>query len=343
MSTLNVLYQSDNNYAVFMGVSICSLLDNNQSADDIHIYIIDDSINPENKKKLTTMIHSYARNVTFLTGKRVFEQKEIETAFSYTGTRKNTHSYLKMFIDELAPELDGRIVYIDCDTAVTGDLTELMSVDMQGKTIGMVMDSLITAKSKMAVGIAEKNRYYNSGVILIDLGKWKERQCSKRILSHVKNVRTYGTVDQDVLNVVLRGEILTLPVEYNLQPIHLDYSYETYIKAYRHKDEYYREKEIEGAVRSPKIVHYMRYLGESAWNEGSSHPCSRYFDHYLKMSPWKDYRKTSANTQKIFCMEKWMYHHLPRGIFLKIFNFAHDAMIIKSNHAKTFVGVKAPK
>ena len=31
MKTLQVLYQSDNNYAVYMGVSICSLLESNKS------------------------------------------------------------------------------------------------------------------------------------------------------------------------------------------------------------------------------------------------------------------------------------------------------------------------
>lgn len=37
---MNILYQSDDNYAVYMGVSICSLLENNQAVDRIHIYIL---------------------------------------------------------------------------------------------------------------------------------------------------------------------------------------------------------------------------------------------------------------------------------------------------------------
>lgn len=330
MSTLNVLYQSDDKYAVFMGVSICSLLENNKSSENIHIYVIDDFISLENKEKLSSMIHAYGRNVTFLSGEKVSEREDIATAFSYTGMRKNTHSYLKMFIDELAPELSGRIVYIDCDTAVTGDLQNLMSMDMHNKTIGMVMDSLAT-KCKRAIGIPESDRYYNSGVILIDLARWKQRECSKRIFLHIKNIRTYGTVDQDVLNVELKNEIFTLPIEYNLQPIHLDYPYEMYSSVYRHKDPYYHREEIEKAVKSPKIVHYLRYLGEGPWHEGNSHPCTKYFDHYLKMSPWHDYCKTTANTRKIFRVEKWMYRHLPDSVFLRIFNLVHDAMIIKSN------------
>ena len=330
MSVLNVLYQSDDNYAVFMGVSACSLLDSNKAAEKIRIYVIDDGISLENKEKLTAMVSSYGREITFLQGTAISGQEEIAAAFAYSGMRKNTHSYLKMFIDQLAPELNERIVYIDCDTAVTGDIQELMSIDMQGKTAGMVMDSLAT-KCKKAVGIAESDRYYNSGVILIDLTQWKQRQCSKRILSHIKNVRTYGTVDQDVLNVELKNEIMTLPAAYNLQPIHLDYPYEVYSRVYKHKDAYYCKEEIEEAVKAPKIIHYLRYLGEGPWHEGNSHPCAKYFDHYLQMSPWRDYNKKPANTKRMFRIEKWMYHHLPRSIFLRIFNIVHDAMIIKSN------------
>lgn len=330
MSTLNVLYQSDDKYAAFMGVSICSLLENNKLAGNIRVCVIDDGISPENKEKLVSMIHSYHRELIFLPGDKVSGHEEIANAFHYTGMRKNTHSYLKLFIDELIPALDERMVYIDCDTAVTGDIRELMSIDMQGKAVGMVMDSLAT-KCKKAIGIAESDKYYNSGVILIDLARWKEQKCSKRILSHIKNIRTYGTVDQDVMNVELKDEIMTLPAAYNLQPIHLDYPYEIYSRVYKHKDAYYRKEEIEEAVKAPKIIHYLRYLGEGPWHEGNSHPCAKYFDHYLQMSPWRDYNKKPANTKRMFRIEKWMYHHLPRSIFLRIFNIVHDAMIIKSN------------
>ena len=39
--SLNILYQSDDNYAPYMGVSICSLFENNKNEESIKIYIID--------------------------------------------------------------------------------------------------------------------------------------------------------------------------------------------------------------------------------------------------------------------------------------------------------------
>lgn len=59
MGVLNVLYQSDDNYAIFMGVSICSLLENNRAAEEINIYVIDDSISGDMKRQIEQMVGSY--------------------------------------------------------------------------------------------------------------------------------------------------------------------------------------------------------------------------------------------------------------------------------------------
>ncbi|MCR5421152.1 MAG: glycosyltransferase family 8 protein [Lachnospiraceae bacterium] len=327
---MNILYQSDNNYAPYMGVSVCSLFENNKEADTIEVYVIDDGIDTANKEKLIALSDHYKRSIRFLTGERILEDEDIVKAFEYTEFRKNTHSYFKLFADRLIPELDERIIYIDCDTVVEGNITGLLDIDMKGKPIGMVQDSLVTS-AKTAVGINDNERYYNSGVILIDLKEWKEHKCSKRIYEHIRDIRTYGTVDQDVLNVELHNEIVTLPVGYNLQPIHLDYHYGQYSKVYKHKEPYYSGKEIEEAVKAPGILHFLRYVGESPWHADNVHPCTPYFDKYMAISPWKDYVKKPSGKGGIFKIEKLMYKLLPKFLFLRIFYLVHDRMLKKSN------------
>ena len=109
---MNVLYQSDNNYAAYMGVSICSLFENNKEADRITVYIIDDGIDDTNKEKLKKLAEHYFREMVFLKGEILLEDSDIVKTFAYTKFRKNTHSYFKMFIDRLMPQFDGRIVYM---------------------------------------------------------------------------------------------------------------------------------------------------------------------------------------------------------------------------------------
>ena len=244
---MNILYQSDNNYAPYMGVSICSLLENNKEAGSINIYIIDDGINGDNKEKINSLSLKYPAKISYLTGDILLEDADLVKTFEYTQFRKNTHSYFKMFIDRLLPDLNERIIYIDCDTVVEGDITGLESIDLKGRAIGMVQDSLVSSV-KTSVGMDDTERYYNSGVILIDLKRWKELNCSDRIYKHIRDIRTYGTVDQDVLNVELHDEISTLPVRYNLQPVHMDYSYRQYSRVYKHKEPYYNSEEIKEAL-----------------------------------------------------------------------------------------------
>lgn len=333
MSVLKVLYQSDDNYAIFMGVSICSLLENNKAADEIKIYIIDDSISMKHKDEIRKMVHSYQREVLFVAADSILENTDICETFAYAGMRKNSHSYLKLFADQLLPDVEGRIVYIDCDTAILGDLSPLMDMDMQEYRIGMVLDSLVI-DSRCSVGMKADDNYYNSGVILMDLDKWRNDNYSKRILNHAKHVRLYGTVDQDILNMEFLHEIYTLPIAYNLQPLHLVYPYKLYSSVYRHKEPYYSEKEINKAVDAPKIVHYLRYMGMSPWHLNNVHPGTVYFDHYLSMSPWADFKKPLKKMTFLFKLENFMYQYLPKAVFLHVFFRVHEAMLEKSNLSK---------
>lgn len=59
---LNVLYQSNDNYAVLTGVSITSLLINNQHMDEINVYILNDMIAEENIQKMQQICDEYSRN-----------------------------------------------------------------------------------------------------------------------------------------------------------------------------------------------------------------------------------------------------------------------------------------
>ena len=48
-SNLNIIYSSDDNYCIYMGVSILSVLENNKNFNSINIYIVDNNINDVNK------------------------------------------------------------------------------------------------------------------------------------------------------------------------------------------------------------------------------------------------------------------------------------------------------
>ena len=328
---MNILYQSDNNYAAYMGVSICSLFENNKESDEINVYVINDSISQENTDKLLEMAEKYSRRIILLDPTDLLQDTSLSLTFGCSGKRWNNHSYLKLLFTRMISENIDSLLYIDCDTVVVGDLSDVFRYDLGKNSIGMVQDSL-TTYSKTSIGLEDTDRYYNSGVILFNTAAWIENRCEERIINHLKNVRVYGTIDQDVLNVVLKDEIYTLPIRFNLQPVYIDYSLEQYNRVYKHAEPYYSNDEVRDALLSPVIFHFLRYLGQSPWHKNSMHPCREYFDMYLERSPWEGLQRKEGKKEFAFKIERLLYKTMPKGLFLRLFHSYHERMIIKSSN-----------
>ncbi len=242
---------------------------------------------------------------------------------------------MKMFVaDYLDTDID-RLLYVDSDTIICGDISPLISINMDNKPIAMVLDSL-GKKYKLTVGLDEDDYYFNGGVILYDVKKWRQDECAERIQKHVKNTRArYVCPDQDLLNIVLKNQIKKLDISYNLQPVHTVYTYKQYCREFGEKM-YYSEEEINSAVTSPKILHTFRYLGEFPWHKNSLHPQRLYFDHYMELSLWKGYQKQPTEQNgALFQAERLLYRYLPKTVFLKIFKTGHKVFMWKSNKDMT--------
>ena len=52
----NIVYSTDENYCRHVAVSITSLLMNNKELKDINIYIVEDSLSQESKRKLEKIV-----------------------------------------------------------------------------------------------------------------------------------------------------------------------------------------------------------------------------------------------------------------------------------------------
>ena len=63
MKILNVLYQTDDNYAASAGVSMTSLFRTNSHMDEIHIYLLDSGISEENLQKFSSLCSEYGRDL----------------------------------------------------------------------------------------------------------------------------------------------------------------------------------------------------------------------------------------------------------------------------------------
>lgn len=325
---LNVLYQFNEKYVPFAGVSMVSLMENNKTIEDIHIYVLGENLTWHSQKKLTAQVQQYGYQIHFINTDTLIEKMRGLKIPKYRGAYATN---MKMFVaDYLKDDID-RLLYIDSDTIIYGDISPLAFLDMDNKPIAMVLDSL-GARHKLEIGLDKDDYYFNGGVILYDIKKWRYDKCMEKIQEHVKNYRAhYMAPDQDILNVVLKKQIKKIDISYNIQPIHTVYSYKQYNRTFGQKM-YYSEDEIKSAVNNPKIFHFFRYLGEFPWHRNSLHPFVPYFDKYMKLSLWKDYQKQPTEQNRVvFKMERWLYKHLPKTAFLELFKVSYGIFTWKSN------------
>lgn len=119
--------------------------------------------------------------------------------------------YATLFIPELLSDED-RVIYLDSDTIVVGSFKDLIGIDLKNNYCAAVLDvPLPNFKDK--VGFSSQDNYYNSGVLLMDLDKLRKDNIQDKLVASIDKQVKYA--DQDVLNIVLKGRILTIPPKYN--------------------------------------------------------------------------------------------------------------------------------
>lgn len=324
---MDILYQCNDKYAPYCGVSVTSLFENNKDAGNIRVFILDDGIADENKQKFFLLEEQYGRTVEFVETAPLIEKIKALGIPPYRGSYTTN---FKMFVSEFIPDSVSKVLYIDSDTVVTGSLSDVFALDLGDKPIGMVMDSLVGSYRRL-VGLKGDDRYFNAGVLFFNMAMWKKQRRTERIVEHTKTVRAhYPAPDQDLINITVRGNIYCLPARYNLQPALVMFRLGTYFKVFRNPM-YYSSEEIEAAKADPRIVHFFRVLGEFPWHKDNLHPFNALFDQYLAISPWKDYIKQPSGVSVIFAIEKILYKILPDFLFAVIFNLSHEYFMKKSN------------
>lgn len=306
---MNVIYSSDDNYARHAGISITSLYDHNQDMEEIHVYLIDDGISEENHHRLDDIARKYGREIHYVPfapfKKKLTLNNKWELPIS---------AYARLFVEEMVPETVERLLYLDCDTIISDSLRDLWKTDLQGKTIGAVED-VASCVFQPETDSPEPYRYFCSGVILIDMKKWRESHALDRMLCYLDNRQ--GQVrhhDQTILNGVFWKDCYMLHPRYDALTPTFMMSYENLRAYFKLWDRYYTKQEIRESVKHPAIIHYTSSNVGRPW-ENSKHPKAKVYQKYWKESAWKDapwgtFRPSyDAVQQRTY----WLYQHVPIG------------------------------
>jgi lipopolysaccharide biosynthesis glycosyltransferase len=109
--------------------------------------------------------------------------------------------------------LPGRkVLYLDADTLV---INRIPDIELEPyMAMAGVTDIGIKAYQKRRIGLTPQNEYVNGGVLYMDFSQLPFTNPDKII--HMAKSRSFPCNDQDILNLLCRGRVQTLPVHYNL-------------------------------------------------------------------------------------------------------------------------------
>jgi len=301
---INILYSSDENYVRHAGTSLFSLLENNKKVEKISIYFIDNKISKGSKEKLILIASSFNRVINFIPIETLLVNLNKKDDFPLSG-------YARLFISK-AVDVD-KILYIDCDTIVKGSLEELWSIPINDYLVAGVQDNPAIYMAEI-VGMNKMDRYINSGVLLMNLKKWRECNLENKFIHFMEKFE--GKVphhDQGVINGVCKDSILILNPKYNMMPQFLMYSAKQVKKLYDIKH-YYLQEQLDEATKNPVIIHYISKFFNRPWFEDCNHPMKNLYMDYLNKTDWKNKLYKPNITYKVK-IRKWVFNHMPFLIF----------------------------
>ena len=254
-----IFFSADDNYMPFLDVAISSLITNAGRAYEYRIIVLNTGLSEDNIRKVKQN-EKEGFKIDFIDISEEVEKikSRLKNVYHFSVV-----SYYRLFIASLFPQYD-KVVYLDCDLVVLGDISELYNVELGENILGAVPDQFVRSTKEFklyaeeAIGVGSDG-YVSSGVLLMNLKEFRRNNVEERF---VKLITEYDfdliDPDQAYLNYLCSGKIHALPNGWNKQPTPLDFEgkrnivhYALYKKPWQYDDVMYGEYFWQYAEHSP--------------------------------------------------------------------------------------------
>lgn len=316
---MNILLSSDDNYAPLLGVTIQSILENNEEDfNEINFYILDGGISDYNKTKINELSHKF--NIEVLTDYIVYDNVDKLLNMDIKATRALS-TYARLLAPTLLDNSIDKIIYMDCDALVDGSLKEIWNTEIDNYDFGAVMD--LDSKHVNKFLNISSDVHYNAGFLLINLKRWRENNLEKEFINYL--IECNGEVyhnDQGILNHVCEGNILTIHPKYNVLSPFFEVGYEKVLKWYD-CDKYYPKEVMEDAIANPVFIHLTKFVNGRPWfNDAKDHPLRELFEYYADKTPFENSEIYIDNEERtIWKLFLLGYKYLPFSLLCNLFKF----------------------
>ena len=192
-----VVFAGDYAYIRQIETAMKSLCRNNSH---VKIYVLNQDIPQEWFSRL----RMYVQEI----GGDLIDCKLIGSQYTMNWSNKLPHinhmTFARYFIPDFVTE--DKVLYLDSDLIVTGDLTDLFGLDL-GENY------LAAARSCFGAGLG-----FNAGVLLINNKKWKSETIRQKLIELTeKEYKNVKEGDQSILNMLFKDQYSLLEDKYNFQ------------------------------------------------------------------------------------------------------------------------------
>ena len=242
---MHVAFCVNDGYAQYIMVTIKGLLENNSNP--IVIHVLSDYISERNVAQLKDLVSSYP----------FAELKVVIVDDSKLRGLKDTwtiYTWYRVLLPEILDKDVHRVLYLDADVLVAGNIGELFRLDMTGKAIAGTIDfqskDISTYKR---CGYEPEKEYVCAGIMLMNLDYWRKHDIANQVVRWGRdNNDRIQFPDQDSINYICRNAKILLPLKYDI------------VDGFFHDDYYYQHypRELRECVDAPVIIHYA---GQAPW------------------------------------------------------------------------------
>jgi lipopolysaccharide biosynthesis glycosyltransferase len=281
-----IVFSGDHHYAIGMAAAMRSVLATLTGQSHVTIYILHPGLDGTTKARLRSVANTTSVNVS-LSFIPVDEQEHL-SAFDLHIMDGWTHTiFYRPLIDRLIPQHHQRVLYLDCDVIVEQDVSSLLTTDLDGNIIGAVKERAVSCPASglsrwKELDLAPDAPYFNSGVLLIDMERWRKEQVGRRVLEYLHEYGPQLNIkgNQGGFNAVLAGRWKPLPAKWNVLNWYLD---EALYQRFGYDGVPPRD-ELEQIRSAPGIIHYTQ--DRKPWQVGCDHPHRNRFFHHFRKSGW---------------------------------------------------------
>ena len=198
----------DNHYAILLAALVKSIEFNHSTAEKLEFIIVEDGITQKNKLRITNATNPEVSHINWLTMTDCLPK---DAKLPVDNSSLPLNIYIRLFIPFFIPKNTKRVIFLDVDMIMLEDISKLWHTAIGDNIIGAVQDQFIQTVNRWGgisnyeeLGIPADNKYFNAGLMLIDIEKWENADITNKVLNCLaENKKHIMFQDQYGLNAVL--------------------------------------------------------------------------------------------------------------------------------------------